>query len=166
MSHLGNARASVAIVVGIGIVVGCAEGGASTRPPGSFAGAASSSKRVIANRPAVYALPAGCAPAGRKFQCNPVTNQGCDRAKDEACDDDEHDGFGCYPGPNAVQEGGECNDEEGPSCQGAFGCDTGDDDDPDGVCKRYCCADADCGSSPSRKCVVIDKAFGSLGFCN
>lgn len=120
----------------------------------------SMSSAVIAHRPAIYTLPAGCGPAGKKLQCNPLTNLGCDRAKGEACDDDEHGGFGCYAGPNPVGEGGECNDEAG--CQGGLGCDM-DDDDDGGACARYCCSDADCGS---KKCVTIDKAFGSLGFCH
>jgi hypothetical protein len=163
-------RNRIAAVIVVGIAVGCAEGGASTPPARSAVAPSaesaaeaprSESKRVIADRPAVYALPAKCGPAGRKFQCNPVTNEGCDSAKDEACDDDEHDGFGCYPGPNAVMEGGECNDEEGPSCHGGFGCDT-PESHPDGICRRYCCADGDCGA---KKCVAIDKDFGTLGFC-
>ena len=159
------ARGSVAFVVGVIVVAGHAEGGASSPPPGRTAGAAPSSERptkehVIADRPALYTLPPGCGPAGRKLQCNPVTNAGCDRAKGEACDDDEHGAFGCYRGPNEVKEGGECDDEEG--CQGGLGCDT-DDDDSEGVCKRYCCTNADCGA---KKCVVIRKSFGSLGYCD
>ena len=155
------ARASVPLVVGVILVAGYADGGASTRRPRSAAGSTSSPKEhVIPGRPAVYALPPGCGPAGKKFQCNPQTNAGCDRTKDESCDDDEHGGFGCYAGPNSVKEGGECDDEEG--CQGGLGCDTEDDDD-DGVCKRFCCTNADCGS---KRCVIIDKSFGSLGFCN
>jgi hypothetical protein len=155
-------RASVPVVVGTILVAGYAEGDASTGPPGDATDAASSAKEhVIAGRPAAYTLPPGCGPAGKKFQCNPETNAGCDRAKDEACDDDERGGFGCYEGPNSVKEGGECDDEDG--CQGGLGCDTDDDDGPDGVCKRYCCTNADCGS---KKCVIIAKSFGSLGFCN
>jgi hypothetical protein len=154
------ARATGPVFVGVTVVAGYAEGGASADPPAIIADATSGKEHVIAGRPALYALPAGCGPAGKKFQCNPETNAGCDRTKDEACDDDDHGGFGCYEGPNAVKEGGECSDEEG--CQGGFGCDT-DDGDEDGVCRRYCCTNADCGS---KKCVVIEKSFGSLGFCN
>jgi hypothetical protein len=160
MRHYRFARGSFPIALGALIVAGNADGGASTRPQGSTAGAPPPKEHVIPGRPAVYSLPPGCGPAGKKFQCNPETNAGCDRAKDEACDDDEHGGFGCYAGPNSVKEGGECDDEEG--CQGGLGCDT-DDDDRDGICKRYCCSNADCGS---KKCVGLDKGFGSLGFCN
>jgi hypothetical protein len=161
MKHRWIARAGAVLLVGVVVVVICsAEGVASTRRPGDAVAPVSPSSGVIANRPAVYALPNGCGPAGKKFRCNPLTNAGCDRAKDEACDDDDHGGFGCYPGPNSAKEGGECDDDRG--CQGGLGCDM-DDGDEDGICARYCCTDADCGS---KKCVVIDKAFGSLGFCN
>ena len=156
MKRCWIARGSVAVVVSFVAVVWCSEGGAST----SLHRITSMSNGVIANRPAVYTLPPGCAPAGTKLQCNPLTNAGCDRTKDEACDDDERGGFGCYPGPNAVDEGGKCDDEEG--CRGGLGCDM-DDDDDDGVCARYCCKDSDCGT---KKCVATNKAFGSLGFCN
>jgi hypothetical protein len=107
----------------------------------------------------VHVLPSGCGPAGKKLQCNPLTNAGCDGAKGEACDDDEHGGFGCYPGPNSVKEGAACNDDDG--CTPGFGCDA-DDGEDEGVCERFCCTNAECGS---KKCVTIDKAFGSLGFC-
>jgi hypothetical protein len=159
MRHYWIVRASVAVVGGVIVVVCCSEGGASTRPPGVAEGILWLSKDVIAKRPAVHTLPTVCGPAGKKFQCNPLTNAGCDRTKDESCDDDEHGGFGCYPGPNSVKEGGKCDDEAG--CQGGFGCEM--DDDDDGVCARYCCTDAECGS---KKCLIIDKSFGSLGFCN
>ena len=141
MTYPWFARASVAVGVGLLIVVFSSEGEATPRRP-------------------AYTLPAGCAPAGKKFQCNPRTNEGCDRAKGEACDDDDHGGFNCYPGPNSVIEGGKCDDDNG--CLGGFGCDT-DDGDDEGVCKRYCCSDAECGA---KKCIPNDKAFGTLGFCD
>lgn len=122
-----------------------------------------SAKQVIAGRPVTQTMPNGCTPAGLKFQCNPVTNAGCDSAKGEACDDDEHDGFGCYPAPNTVEEGGACNDQTGPACRGGMGCDTGDDDDPEGLCHKYCCSDADCGG---KRCQTIDATSGTLGLCS
>jgi hypothetical protein len=150
----------VAIVVG-GIVVVCGpDGGASPRPSGDTAGDTPPPKDAIMDRPAIFSLPASCGPAKTRFRCNPLTSAGCDRTKDEACDDDDHGGFVCYAGPNSVKEGGECNDDEG--CQAGLGCDM-DDDDDDGVCKRFCCTNAECGP---KRCVVIDKAFGSLGFCD
>jgi hypothetical protein len=35
--------------------------------------------------------------------------------------------------------------------------------DPRGNCRRLCCSDADCRAP--RKCVVMDRKFGSLGLC-
>lgn len=156
MRHYWIARGSVAVVVGLLAMVCGFEGNASSASPSGESGG------VIAKRPAVYTLPPGCGPAGRKLQCNPLTNAGCDRSKDEACDDDDHGGYGCYPGPNSVKEGGKCDDDDG--CQGGLGCDM-DDGDDEGVCARFCCSDSDCGTSGARKCVVIHKAFGTLGFC-
>lgn len=139
-------RASIVAAVGLLVRLVSAEGSAE----GSAA---------IVAKPALYVLPAGCGPAGKKLQCNPVTNMGCDRAKGEACDDDDHGGYACYAGPNDVAEGGACDDQAG--CQGGLGCNM-DEDDDDGVCARYCCSDAECGT---KKCVTLRKAFGTLGFC-
>jgi hypothetical protein len=144
LTRRGFARASLILAIGSVVVVFASEGDAS--PPVS--------------RPAVQTLPPGCGPTGTKFQCNPLTNAGCDRAKGESCDDDDHGGFGCYPGPNTGKEGAKCDDKVG--CNAGFGCDTDDDDDDEGECARFCCTNADCGS---KKCTVRDKAFGSLGFC-
>jgi hypothetical protein len=138
MRHNWITRASVALVTGIVVVVCASEGDASTLQASNAAGT-SLATGVIPNRPAAYTLPAGCGPAGKKLQCNPLTNAGCDRAKDEGCDDDDHGGFGCYAGPNTVKEGGKCDDDDG--CQGGLGCDT-DDGDDEGVCRRFCCTDS------------------------
>jgi hypothetical protein len=147
--------AGACALAGVLVVVVGAEGSASMGAPG----ARSASRDGVAQPPALYALPAGCGPAGKKFACDPRTNAGCAAAKKEGCDDDERGGFRCYPSPSPAAEGGACDDDVG--CQGGLGCDM-DDDDDEGVCARYCCTNADCGS---KACVVIDAAFGTLGFC-
>lgn len=157
------------ILLAAGGIIACAgrqpiAGNSAGTTAASPAGMASpSTRRVIGGRPAIQVMPAGCAPPGLKFPCSPVTNAGCDGPRGEACDDDQHDGFGCYPAPNTVDQGGTCNEETGPACRGGLGCDTGDDDDPDGRCHKYCCSDADCGG---KRCEIIDKSFGTLGFCS
>ncbi|MDP9002217.1 MAG: hypothetical protein M3O46_19160 [Myxococcota bacterium] len=112
--------------------------------------------------PRNYALPPGCGPAGSKFSCNPLTNAGCRAGEDEVCDDDDHGAFGCDPDSDNVKEGGECNDKEGPSCAAGMTCDTPNDSDPHGVCRRFCCTRADC---PGARCMVLDRDFGTLGVC-
>jgi hypothetical protein len=112
-----------------------------------------------------HVLPAGCVPPGKKFACNPLSNAGCDQAKGEACDDDTKGGFTCYPPPNEVEEGGECNDKEGPSCAAGMSCDTPGESNPDGVCRRLCCGGADCGRAQGKRCIPVDKEYGTFGFC-
>ncbi|GAC1351450.1 MAG: hypothetical protein NVS3B20_02270 [Polyangiales bacterium] len=112
--------------------------------------------------PTVYALPSLCGPVGKKYACNPITNEGCNSSRGEACDDDERGGFGCYPAPNEVALGGDCNVFEGPSCAAGKGCMGASASSPSGTCARYCCTSSECGGG---KCAVIDPAFGTLGFC-
>jgi hypothetical protein len=118
-----------------------------------------------AQAPRRHVLPAGCVPPGKKFACNPLSNAGCDQAKGEACDDDTKGGFTCYPPPNEVEEGGECNDKEGPSCAAGMSCDTPGESNPDGVCRKLCCTGADCGRAQGKRCVPVDKEYGTFGFC-
>jgi hypothetical protein len=114
----------------------------------------------------VHALPAGCAPAGGKFSCNPLTNDGCNADEDEVCDDDDHHGFACYPESDSVQEGGDCNDKDGPSCAHGMTCDPVSASSPRGTCRSFCCTAADCRTSKmSKHCVALDPEFGSLGVC-
>jgi hypothetical protein len=110
-------------------------------------------------------LPTGCVPPGKKFACNPVNNDGCDQRSGEACDDDTKGGFACYPAPNEVGEAGECNDKEGPSCAPGFSCDTPGESHPDGVCRKLCCSNADCAAAQAKRCVAVDREYGTLGFC-
>ncbi len=112
-----------------------------------------------------YLLPAGCVPPGKKFACNPVSNDGCNQESGEACDDDTKGGFTCYPPPNEVDEDGDCNDKEGPSCAPGLSCDTPGDSHPDGVCRRLCCTAADCSRAQAKRCVPVDPEYGTFGFC-
>jgi hypothetical protein len=113
--------------------------------------------------PEVYSLPAGCAPAGQKYSCDPFTNAGCRAADDEVCDDDDDDAFACFADSDKVKEGGKCNDNDGPSCGVGMTCDTLSESDPRGTCRKFCCSNANC--SPPKKCVVLDPNFGTLGVC-
>jgi hypothetical protein len=112
---------------------------------------------------ASFALPAGCAPASARYACDPLTNAGCRAASGEACDDDDDGGFKCYPPPNAVPIGGDCNIVDGPSCAPGLGCDGVSERDPDGECARFCCTKSDCGAG--EKCVPGHPDQGALGFC-
>lgn len=140
-------RASVAIVL---VAIGCAP----ARPPAHA--------RVATERAKEQSLASGCGPSGAKYACSPITNAGCDAAAGEACDDDEHGGFGCYPAPNEVKEGGDCDDEEGPSCAPEYGCAT-KEGSSEGVCRKYCCDASDCAGG--KNCVAVDAKVGTLGFC-
>lgn len=89
--------------------------------------------------------------------CNPITNEGC--AVDEICDWGGY--FQCYP-----VEGTEvglcepCHGLDGPKCGQGLTCDS---DMSQGVCHRYCCTDADCGSSGS--CIAYSFAPWNMGVC-
>ncbi|MDP9034748.1 MAG: hypothetical protein M3O50_08055 [Myxococcota bacterium] len=127
------------------------------QPPGSPA------SQELRYGPKSFTLPAGCGPTGVKFSCNPLTNAGCRADDDEVCDDDDHGGFGCDADSDNVKESGECNDKDGPSCAAGMTCDTPNDSEPRGVCRKFCCAKADC--PPPMKCVALDRQFGTLGVC-
>lgn len=113
--------------------------------------------------PKLYTLAAGCAPAGAKFSCNPLTNAGCNSAEDEVCDDDDHDAFACFPESERGKEGAECDDKEGPGCAAGMTCDPATKGDSRGTCRKFCCTHGDC--STPKKCVTLDREFGSLGVC-
>jgi len=66
--------------------------------------------------------------------CNPM-QPSC--ASGEACDFSQAGQFVCYPPPNDASPGGYCNASTGPFCKNGATC-------VDGICKTYCCTDADC----------------------
>jgi hypothetical protein len=168
--RIAGALSSVAVVA-----LGCTRGHqalAAEKPQGttdeaSAASLAGRSARLAddvgpARSARLYTLPAGCVPAGEKIACHPLTNAGC-KTNGEACDDDTKGGFMCYPPPNEVGEGGECNDKEGPSCAPGMSCDTPTESSPDGICRKLCCSAADCART--RRCVPVDPQYGTFGFC-
>ncbi len=146
------------------VVAGCP----AEEPPKSAAEAERSDKTAKPDKdgekgrygPKTFALPEGCGPKGEKFACNPLTNAGCNAANDEACDDDDHGAFACFPDSDGVKEGAPCDDKSGPSCAVGLTC----DGDPKGVCRKFCCAASDCAAKNS-KCVPLDSDFGALGVC-
>ena len=105
-------------------------------------------------------LPAGCGPAGGLFKCNPLTNEGCDATRKDACDwgEDDPTAFQCYPGPNEALEGSACDDDNGPYCAGGVTC------EDDARCHRFCCSDQDCGDA-KQKCYPYFPSFGTFGLC-
>jgi len=135
------------------VLLACTGAAAQTSPPDAA---------TISPRAPDIALPARCGRVGALYRCNPVTNEGCDGAHGETCDVDPDHGFGCYPPPNDVVLGGDCNIDEGPSCGPKLSCVT-DGSNPDGTCSAFCCGDGDCPMK--QKCIANDPAFGTLGTC-
>lgn len=74
---------------------------------------------------------------GPKFECNPVTNQGC--AANEGCDFDMAGTYSCFPPPLAAPLCGACSSDMEPYCEGGTTC-------VGNKCFRFCCTNADCGS--------------------
>lgn len=92
-----------------------------------------------------------CLTLGGTIACNPMTNEGCDLAAGEACDFSP-DGFTCYPvSQNEICQ--PCGQNDG-FCAPGMVC--------AGVCTRYCCDDADCGTG---KCKKGDFAAPTIGYC-
>lgn len=88
--------------------------------------------------------------------CNPVTNEGCDAAKGEACDVGM-DGFDCFAPPpsNDTALCAAC-DDQGAACLPGSTCLAM-------KCTRYCCDDGDCGTG---KCDMTQIAMGfGVGVC-
>ncbi len=79
-----------------------------------------------------------CVTLGGNVACNPVTNEGCS-VPGEACDAAQGGAFSCYPAPNDQPLCTPCGESEG-WCAPGHMC-------VGGECARYCCTDADCGSS-------------------
>jgi hypothetical protein len=65
-------------------------------------------------------LPAGCV-TGATPPCNPLTNAGCNSGTGEACDLGQN-GLQCFPAPNDVQPGGDCDNGAGPYCIAGYHC--------------------------------------------
>lgn len=114
-------------------------------------------------------LPAGCVvPTTVKTYCNPVTNEGCTGAG-VACDfsswgatpDAKATTIDCYT--DSTVPGGQVCDPEGKKfCEAKHRCD-GAAKGQKGVCKRYCCSNADCGGGT---CKAFDAALGTIGVCD
>jgi hypothetical protein len=108
-------------------------------------------------------LPEGCVPDDMPFVCNPMTNEGCDGVKGEACDYGLDEVFTCFERLNNVPKGGACNWETGPYCEVGLTCDVEDPEDSSGTCKPHCCGSGDC--EPGQTCVPVDPEFGTVGIC-
>ena len=101
---------------------------------------------------------ADCVP---KSECNPVTNEGCNGPKGEACDLANSGVFVCFPAPNDVDMCGACSNADGPFCKAGMHC-SQDDKGKNGKCTHWCCSDADCGTG---KCDMSQMFPNGIGSC-
>jgi hypothetical protein len=109
-------------------------------------------------------LPPGCInDPSFVADCNPVTNEPCDTAAAAACDFSDV-GVTCYGEGNTAQPGAPCDTGAGEFCVPMYHCDGATQSNPVGVCKKFCCANTDCGSGES--CTAFDAALGTFGLCN
>jgi hypothetical protein len=110
-------------------------------------------------------LPAGCVdPNVFLSLCDPTTNDPCGagNACDKAGADQYWTGVNCYGGDNTVPVGGTCDPANQVFCVGGATCDVAASGQP-GTCKKWCCADSDCGGGT---CAAIDATnLGTLGLC-
>lgn len=179
--RLKNAWIAALAVAALAIVPACVSGGSgdSTSDGGSSASSGGSSgagggkadgsgggtggdaDASLEDAGPTFALPTGCAPAGERFVCNPLSNEGCSAS--ESCDYGLDEYFTCFPGPNEVDEDGACDYVAGPYCKSGLTCDTPGPDETAGVCKKHCCSNDDCPSPQT--CAVFDPEFGTLGVC-
>lgn len=104
-------------------------------------------------------MPSGCLDPTIFTLCNPVTNEGC-AGNGVKCD---YNGgaFVCWGPPHDVPPGGSCASSGGPHCQPKNGCDQ-PANSATGVCKPYCCSDADCNGGT---CTRIGTKY-TFGYCN
>lgn len=98
---------------------------------------------------------ADCVP---KSECNPVTNDPCNTAGGEACDLNGSGVFVCFPAPNDALACAACSNANGPFCTPGYHC---AEDTTGGMCTRFCCTDADCGTG---KCDMTGMPSG-VGIC-
>lgn len=109
----------------------------------------------------VVPLPAGCVTLANFFPlCNPITNEGCQTNKGEACDFTKG-GLECWKENNTEPRGASCAGTSTKYCVPTYTC-SGSVDGSAGVCKRFCCSDADCGGGA---CKAFDENLGTLGAC-
>lgn len=106
-------------------------------------------------------LPAGCV-TNKNFKtyCNPVTNEGC--TAPASCDYSS-DGVKCYPDGNTEPAGAPCDTGKNKYCIPTYHCDGASQSNPVGTCKKFCCADSDCGGG---KCIAANAQIGTLGICD
>ena len=92
-------------------------------------------------------------------ECNPVSQEGCDFAAGEECDLEQSGNFVCFPSGNTEPPCAVCDNGNGPWCQPGMHC-------HEGMCRRYCCDDSDCG--PSLTCNKMVATFmdtPQVGLC-
>ena len=94
--------------------------------------------------------------------CDPRDASGCDTDLGETCDIaqtiDGSPNLTCLSGMNTQTLDAPCHPADGPFCESGLHC------APPGVCKRFCCDDAECDDG--LKCIAFMPAAGSLGVCS
>ena len=107
---------------------------------------------------AALGIPPTCILDLSAVECNPVTAVGC--TGDGVTCDFSDAGFTCYDPPNDQDLDATCNGQDGPYCKPTLTC--YGDPGPEGVCKKFCCSNADCNGEP---CIPFDPSFGTIGVC-
>lgn len=107
------------------------------------------------NAPTALPTTGACA-AG--FECNPVTQEGCDVANGEACDEGGT-AFMCYAIGNVKSVCEDCGSNESDYCEPGLTCDS----TASGKCFKYCCVDADC--APGTCVKGTNLAAPEVGVC-
>lgn len=88
--------------------------------------------------------------------CNPVTNEGCDESKGEACRMDSAGTSSCHVGANDQPAGALCDDTSR-FCEVGYHC-------GESIrCEQYCCTSADCTGGGT--CTPLSTSGGTLGTC-
>jgi hypothetical protein len=112
---------------------------------------------LACDAPGVPQETGACVSIGGALQCNPVTNEGCSGAG-AACD---IAGFGfnfvCWESGNVNDVCEPCGANDSDFCMPGLTCVAG-------ICSKYCCSDADCGSG-----TCATGVFGAdpdLGVCS
>lgn len=106
--------------------------------------------------PATPQATGACVSIGGAFECNPVTNEGCDGVGASCDNNGVGFNFACFASGNVNGACEPCGASADDFCLPGLTC-------VDGICTKYCCSDADCGSGTCATGVF--GADADLGVC-